>query len=132
MDEFSAAVGKTFPWHEVYTPNKEEALAFYKGLFGWDSSEMDMGEMGSYPMIHANGMPVMGVVQTGGPEMENVPPHWAIYIRVADVDATVAKATSMGANVFVPAMDVPSVGRMAMLADPHGATFWVYKGEQDS
>ncbi len=129
--DFDAAVGKTFPWHELYTPNKEEALAFYKGLMGWDSSDMDMGPMGTYSMMHSHGVPSMGVFQTGGEGMENVPPHWALYIRVDDVDAAVAKAVELGGQLHVPAMDVPSVGRMAMLCDPHGATFWVYRGEQD-
>ena len=58
-----------------------------------------------------------------------VPPHWNIYFGVEDVDATVAKAEGLGGTPAVPAMDVPGVGRMAMVTDPQGAGFWVMAGE---
>jgi predicted enzyme related to lactoylglutathione lyase len=43
-----------------------------------------------------------------------------VYIGVADTDATVAKATSLGATVVQPADDTP-YGRLAVIADPTGA-----------
>jgi predicted enzyme related to lactoylglutathione lyase len=46
--------------------------------------------------------------------------HWSIYLRVTDVDATVAKAQSLGGSVCVPAFDAPGVGRIAMIGDPTG------------
>jgi len=42
--------------------------------------------------------------------------------RVADTDATVAKAVELGGSVLVPAQDSPH-GRFAGLADPMGAAF---------
>ena len=48
---------------------------------------------------------------------------WTIFFTVADVDASVAKATDRGAQVVQPAMDMPGVGRMATLSDPQGARF---------
>jgi predicted enzyme related to lactoylglutathione lyase len=43
------------------------------------------------------------------------------------VDATVAKAQSLGGKVCVPAMDIADVGRMAILADAQGAAFSILK-----
>jgi uncharacterized protein len=57
--------------------------------------------------------------------MEGVPPHWNIYFNVEDVDASVAKAEELGGKTVAPAFDVPGVGRMAMVSDPQGASFWV-------
>jgi len=56
---------------------------------------------------------------------EGTPPHWNVYFNVEDVDASVAKAEELGAKSAVPAMDVPGVGRMAMVGDPQGAMFWL-------
>jgi len=50
---------------------------------------------------------------------------WRVYFEVADCDAAVATATQQGGAVLVPAMDIPGVGRFAMLLDPAGAVFAV-------
>jgi len=46
---------------------------------------------------------------------------------VDDCDASVAKATSLGAKAMMPPMDIENVGRFAMLTDPEGAGFAVIK-----
>ena len=56
-----------------------------------------------------------------------MPAHWLPYFASVDVDATVKKAGSLGAQTFVPPMDIPGVGRFAVLADPQGASFAVIK-----
>jgi len=58
-------------------------------------------------------------------------PQWLGSIGSGDVDATVALAVSLGARVLQPAADMPNVGRIALLADPQGALFGVYKPERD-
>lgn len=128
MSEHALAAGTTFPWHEVYVPDSEAAKHFYKEALGWEAMDYEMGEMGNYPMLIANGKPIAGIMGTrGNPQMEGVPPHWSVYVAVADVDATVAKVLALGGTVVVPAMDVPGVGRMCLLQDPQGAHFWVFK-----
>jgi predicted enzyme related to lactoylglutathione lyase len=54
-------------------------------------------------------------------------PHWLAYVSVADVAATVKRAEELGATVMKPATDIPSVGQYAVLNDPQGALFAVYK-----
>ncbi|MBC8066535.1 MAG: VOC family protein [Chlorobia bacterium] len=128
--DHSIAVGKTFVWHEVYSPNSEASRDFYMKALGWGTKPMDMGPMGTYHMLTVDGTPVAGCMGTeGNPDMADVPPHWSIYIGVEDVDAKIETCVSLGAVVIVPVMDVPTVGRMALLKDPQGATFWLYKGE---
>ena len=71
----------------------------------------DGGEMG-----------VAGLMDNRLDIAEGDPAFWAIYFETADVDATIALATSMGATVVNPAEDTP-YGRLAVLTDPAGARF---------
>ena len=61
--------------------------------------------------------------------MDGVPPHWALYVYVDDVDASAVSVVEAGGEVKVPAMDLPGVGRMAMCTDPGGAAFWLFHPE---
>jgi predicted enzyme related to lactoylglutathione lyase len=118
---------KPFAWYECYTRDKAASTKFYTELLGWGSQEHDMGDGMKYTMLTHNGEPFAGVFPMDGPQFDEVPPHWSIYANVDDVDASLAKATSMGANVLVQPMDIPNIGRMALIQDPQGATMWLYK-----
>ena len=126
MEDHVTAVGKTFVWHEVYAPDAEAAVSFYTQALGFGTQKMEMGEMGSYTMLTKDGVGVAGVLSTNQPEMQGVPPHWATYLAVDDVDAKVEACKALGATVAVPAMDIPTVGRMALIADPQGAHIWLF------
>ena len=121
--------GRTFVWHEVYAPDTQASIDFYTKALGFGSTSMSMGEMGDYHMLTRDGQPVCGVISTTEMKMDGVPPHWATYISVPDVDATLTAAQEHGATVVVPAMDVPTIGRMALISDPQGAHVWVFKPE---
>ena len=55
-------------------------------------------------------------------EQPDVPAHWSVTFGVDDADAIADKANELGGKVIVPPFDAPWV-RMAVLADPQGATF---------
>jgi hypothetical protein len=81
--------------------------------------------MGGYAMMIVDGAPVAGVIQ----RMEQMPElanPWLVYFNVDDCDAAFEKATSTGASVIVPPMDIPP-GRFAIMKDPQGAEFAVIK-----
>ena len=66
------------------------------------------------------------------PEMareEGTPPNWITYVSTPDVDKTVARVKTLGGKVYHGPEDIPNVGRFAIVADPQGATFAVFKGE---
>ena len=46
---------------------------------------------------------------------------------VEDVDATAANVTKLGGKVHMPPFDIPEVGRSAVVADPQGAAFGLFK-----
>ena len=43
-----------------------------------------------------------------------------VYVDVADVDATIARAKELGAPICLDKTEIPTVGWMAILGDPGG------------
>jgi len=124
MDQAALAQGKAFVWHEITTGDVDGSIAFYTGALDFGTLEMPMGDMGTYKMLTRNGAPVCGVTAS----QPGMPPHWAVYLSVDDVDAKLEVVKTKGASVVVPPMDVPEVGRMALIQDPQGAYVWLFKG----
>jgi predicted enzyme related to lactoylglutathione lyase len=112
-----------FSWSELMTGDPAAAAAFYGPLFGWRVETMDMGT-GPYHVVKVGDTAVAGIMKTpadAGP----VPPAWGCYVTVDDTDATVAQAVALGGRLVAPAMDIPGVGSMAVIADPQGAVISV-------
>lgn len=112
-------------WSELLTRDTAKASAFYTGLLGWKAEEQRIGDTLYTTFSNATG--AQGGMMAIAPDMGPLPPSWTTYFSVADCDAAVEKARSLGAEVVVPAMDVPTVGRFAGLQDPQGAHFSVIR-----
>ena len=78
-------------------------------------------------MWTSEGAPLGGVMKLSSGA--SGPPHWLGYISTPDVDATVEQAVDLGARLLVPPTDIPTVGRYAVLTDPHGAVFAAFTPE---
>ena len=76
---------------------------------------------------HRNGEErgIGGMMDIRGRVPDEIPANWLVYFAVDDTDATVAKARELGGAVAVEPMDIPDVGRFAVLTDPHGSAFAV-------
>ena len=129
MEEHALLEGSTFCWHELYVPNVDSAIDFYTQALDFGTQKMSMGSEGEYTMLTKQGKGVCGIMTTTDGPAQGAPTHWAAYLAVDDVDARLEKCQSMGATVVVPPMDVPTVGRMSLIADPQGAHIWLFKGE---
>jgi predicted enzyme related to lactoylglutathione lyase len=115
-DVQSVAIGDWY-WHECLSPDPDRALAFYVKVFGYVGQTMNMPE-GPYHVLSKDAVPRCGLMQSPQP---GAPAGWMPYVSVADCDASLAKAVGLGAQVCLPAMDVPEVGRFAVIMDPLGA-----------
>jgi uncharacterized protein len=114
-----------FVWDELGTTDVEGAQRFYEQVFGWTAK--DMGEdFGGYRIFHRGDDQIGGLMANQDP---SIPATWTPYVGVDDTDAMCKKATGLGAGVIVEPMDVPTVGRFAILKDPQGAVFGIIKGE---
>lgn len=121
----------TFCWPELATTDQKGAVAFYRGLFGWDVNEQPIGPAETYSMFQLRGRSV-GAAYTMRPEQrqQGVPPHWGTYVSVANADEAARRAQELGAKVLAPPFDVMESGRMAVLQDPNGAAFMVWQAKQ--
>lgn len=114
-------------WTELVTPDPARAVAFYTALLGWSAREQDMGMDEPYRLLHHDGLDrdTAGVMRSP----PDTPPHWATYLTVDDVDASLARLQELGGQALTEAMSVPGVGRFAVVADPAGAVFSLFRGE---
>lgn len=117
-----------FVWDELGTTDADGAQRFYEEVFGWTTSDMGP-EYGGYRIFNRGETGIAGFMTL--PD-DTVPPHWQPYVAVADPDATTAKAKGLGGSVLIEPMDVPKVGRIAVLRDPQGATFGIITPEPES
>ncbi|MFO0933154.1 MAG: VOC family protein [Planctomycetota bacterium] len=123
-----AAPPPAWAWHEVMTNDVAGAKAFYTGLFGWSAQDLQM-PTGAYTLFMKGSEQVAGCMAIPSANGQPAcPPNWLSYLRVDDVDATVTRARALGARVDVAGMDIPGIGRFAVLGDPAGATFAVFQG----
>ena len=115
-----------FIWYELMTTDAEGAKAFYDAVVGWTFSE-GSPEYGGYRMINRSDGGFAGGVLPLTDEMQQngARPTWLGYINVPDVDEAVATIEGAEGKTVMPATDIPNVGRIAMVADPQGAPFYV-------
>jgi uncharacterized protein len=125
-----------FIWYELLTKDADAAGDFYGKAVGWTSTNSGQPGMDYRFFSSGDGSDMkdgVGGYMAITPEMAEggARPAWFGYIGVDDVDASVAKLTAAGGAVLMPATDLEGVGRMAMVADPQGAPFYVMKGASE-
>jgi predicted enzyme related to lactoylglutathione lyase len=114
-------------WIDLMVPDQQAGLDFYRDLFGWQA-EIGPDEFGGYSVCLQKGKPVAGLMKTMAQEGQPAPPTaWTTYFSVLDADDTAAKVGENGGTVIMPAMDVMTLGRMFVAADPQGAVFGVWE-----
>lgn len=105
-------------WNELHAAETQRSHDFYSSLFGWTAKGHDTPG-GRYTELKVGERGFGGVVaaKTG-------PSAWLNYFTVDDVDAACDLARRKGGRVVVDPFDAPP-GRIARLADPGGAEFFV-------
>lgn len=122
----------SFIWYELISPDVDAAKTFYDAVVGWNVDRTSNFPNG-YRMIARSDDAYAGGILPLTEEMRGhgARPGWLSYIGVDDVDATVAAAEADGAAAVAPAFDIPGIGRVALIADPQGAPFYVMRGLSD-
>jgi len=115
-----------FIWYDVMTTDTAAATRFYQHVFGWQAA--DSGVPGQdYTVLSKDGAMVGGLMAVPPDAAAmGVPPCWMGYIHVDDVDAMAARVEAAGGRVMKPGEDIPTIGRFAVVADPHGAGFLLF------
>jgi predicted enzyme related to lactoylglutathione lyase len=114
-----------FIWYELMTSDVAAAAEFYGTVVGWTACDSGTPGM-DYRLWSIDGVEVGGLMAIPAPaSVSAMRPTWLGYLDVADVDASVADVVVAGGAVHMPPTDIPGVGRIAMVADPQGAAFYV-------
>lgn len=124
-----------FVWTEIASNDAEKCKAFYTAVFGWkfkestsatnsDDKGMKYDEFATISDHPAGGLYQIDPKWFG----DKVPPaHFMTYVAVDDVDANAKLATELGGGIVRGPMDIPNVGRMAIIQDPTGAMIATFK-----
>ena len=119
-----------FVWHQLNTPNADAALAFYTSVCEWGNEAWQPDpSQPAYQMWKGSAGAHSGVMQM--PPDSKDPAHWLGYISTPDVDATVNTVKGLGGALVFGPMDIPSVGRFAVMTDPDGAMFAPFTPTQE-
>jgi len=111
-----------FCWIELTTSDAAGAKSFYSSVFGWKINDIPIPDGSVYTMLQVDGHDLGALY-----ENKEHPPAWNSYVNVASVDVSAQQAQENGAKVTMPPMDVMDVGRMAVIADPAGASLCLWQ-----
>ena len=116
-----------FAYCELYANDPGAAAKFYGTVLGWTMTESTSADGHPYYQLGPEGRsPVAGMMKLR-PEWGGMPPTWAVYLQVAELNQTLAAAESLGGKMLMPPMTAPGVGTFALLADPTGASFLAFE-----
>lgn len=108
-----------FHSHQLLTTAPNEAVAFYRALFGWRGQALEQDGVEQHLMFNGD-QPVATIL--GVPDdVDGAMPHWHPHMGVDDVDACTARAVELGGRVVVEPADIEGLGRLAVIQDPAGA-----------
>ncbi len=117
-----------FVWYELVSSDGPAAEAFYQAVVGWTTQDAGMPGM-RYALASVDNTQVGGIMTlSAAAKAAGAQPGWCGYVAVPDVDADAARMVQRGGMVHSAPTDIPGVGRFAMVADPQGAVFALFKG----
>lgn len=97
---------------EIVARDAERQAAFYRDLFNWD--------IGDGPIMQIP--PGLGGPEPGpgGHIRQGDHPAVLLYVQVRDLNASLARARELGADVVAEPFDVPGGPTLAAVNDPEG------------
>jgi predicted enzyme related to lactoylglutathione lyase len=119
----------SFCWTEIASNDADSCMAFYADVFGWEFQKGNASDGMDYREFRTGGdHPVGGLYQINPAWFGDnpPPPHFMSYVAVDDVDENAKLATELGATIIRGPMDIPGVGRIAIMQDPTGAMISTY------
>ncbi len=121
MGGFRAGGVNEYGWAELNARGLENALPFYRAVFGWEAQTSPMGEgQPDYTQFMLGGESIAGAWEMSPGLPPEMPSYWMVYFNVADVDDAFRRALEAGGSERVSPTDFPG-GRFAIIGDPQGA-----------
>jgi uncharacterized protein len=107
---------------QIVAKDPERVARFYSSLFGW--AVRTDNKLGYREVDTQSAQGINGGVWPAPPDGRDLV---QLFIEVDDVDAYVAKATRLGAQVVVPTSELPDGDAIAIVLDPAGLSFGLYR-----
>src|SRR6202021_2319766 len=125
-----AGAQSSFVWYELMSSDVAAAKAFYANVVGWSTQDMAMPGM-TYTLLQIGDTQVGGMMTLPKEASDaGMKPCWTSYIAVEDVDAALPTLKAWAGRVCGAPAAIPNVGRFAVVADPQGAGFNLFKPSQ--
>jgi uncharacterized protein len=116
-------------WYDLTALDLGASTQFYRATFGWDLTDSG-AEYGHYTFCLVDGKPVAGIGTAPEGATAAAPHVWTVYLAVADADKTAEAIAGHGGTVLMPPTSIGDQGRMALAADPTGATFGIWQADK--
>ena len=114
-------------WFELWSSDPDAAQAFYGDLLGWSAADSGSPDM-DYRLLSTTNGEIAGLMSL--PEEARADgPAWLGYVGVDNVDDSAKAIEDAGGAIHMPPTTLAGIGRMSMVADPQGITFYVMRGE---
>ena len=107
---------------QIVAKEPERVARFYASLFGWEV-RID-NKLGYREVDTQSPRGINGGVWPAPPEGRDLV---QLFIEVDDVDAYVTRATRLGAQVIVPKSELPDGDAIAIVLDPAGLSFGLFR-----
>jgi predicted enzyme related to lactoylglutathione lyase len=107
---------------QILSKAPEETAQFYASLFGW---KIDANNPMGYRQIDTGSTQgIQGGIWPAPPQSPN---FVQLFMKVEDVASSVKQAQELGAKVLIPPTVLPGGDEMAVLHDPQGMPFAVWR-----
>ena len=117
-EHFQSGVGAVFS-ADIAVPEHERELRFYARVLTTGDRPLWREDL-----MNAFGIPIIGLGERTAAHAD-LPLQWMPHIQVADVAASVERATALGGSVLMHDRDDGGASRWAVLLDPNGAAFGI-------
>jgi len=104
---------------DIAVPEHEREVRFYSRVLGTGESPLWRDDL-----MNNRGMPVIGLGARSA-EYAGLPLQWMPHIQVADVAASVERATGLSGRELMHGKDADGKSQWAVLLDPNGAAFGI-------
>jgi predicted enzyme related to lactoylglutathione lyase len=116
-----------FVWYEWMGGDLEKAADFYGHVVGWKLGDPGMASF-PYKVGSVGGYGVVGMLTIPAEaKAMGAPPCWTGYIWVESVDDASASLKAAGGAIMREPTDIPNIGRLAVVTDPQGAPFALFR-----
>ena len=120
-------MGQPVVHFEIIGNDAEKLMGYYSELFGWEfnaDNPMNYGTVDREANTNADGIGIGGGIGAGP---EGYDGHVTFYIEVPDVEASLAKAESLGGSRMMGPEKVMEGIEIGLFNDPEGRTVGVVK-----